>query len=239
MIKPFSILRQNWPRLLMLLVLVSTIVLFYQQGGAEFFTLSGIQQQQEQWQALQQQYYLKFLSLFFIIYVLITALSLPAASILTLLAGSLFGFWQGLLLVSFASTLGATLAFLMARFMLGERLKQRFSKQLPKMHQGFKEEGAFYLFALRLVPLFPFFMVNLVMGLLPIKVWTFYWVSQLGMLAGTAVYVYAGTELGNIQQLSDITSPGLISAFVLLGLFPLVSKKIMQLWRQKQALNHE
>lgn len=222
-----------WPRILLLFAFIGIVIGFYFQGGAELFTLSNIQNQQQQWQTLQQQHYLLFLTAFFAIYLLMTAFSLPAASLMTLIAGSLFGFWQGLLLVSFASSLGATLAFLMARFILGEGLKQRFSTQLPKFHQGFKEEGAFYLFALRLVPLFPFFMVNLVMGLLPIKTWTFYWVSQLGMLAGTAVYVYAGTELAKIRQLSDISSPSLISAFVLLGLLPIISKKFMQLWRAK------
>ncbi len=224
---------------LLFLFFSAVVVGFYQLGGTELFSLQGIEQQHRLWQSWQQQYALSFLIGFFILYLLITAFSLPAASLMTLIAGSLFGFWQGLLLVSFASSLGATLAFLMARFILGEKLKQRFSQQLPRFHQGFKEEGAFYLFALRLVPLFPFFMVNLLMGLLPIKTWTFYWVSQLGMLAGTCVYVYAGTELGKIRQLSDISSPGLIAAFVLLGLFPLISKKLMHYFRAKMEQAHD
>lgn len=222
------------PKLLkitLLLFMLAVIVAFYLGGGADFFDLSNLQEQQQNWNDLYKQYQLLFFVGFFILYVFMTAFSIPAASILTLFAGSIFGFSAGLLLVSFASSIGATLAFWMARFLLGDELKQRFSEQLPRFHQGFADEGNFYLFALRLVPVFPFFMVNLIMGLLPISSWRYYWVSQLGMLPGTAVYVYAGTELGKIRQLADIASPSLLLAFALLGILPLISKKAIALWR--------
>ena len=160
-------------------------------------------------------------------YVVVTALSLPGAAIMTLAAGALFGFWVALLLVSFASSMGATLAFLASRFLFHDTVQQRFGDRLKKLNEGVRKDGAFYLFTLRLVPAFPFFVINLVMGLTPIKVRTFYFVSQVGMLAGTAVYVLAGTQLGQIESASGLLSPELIGAFVLLGIFPWIAKGIM------------
>ncbi len=165
--------------------------------------------------------------IFFFGYVVITGLSLPGAAILTLAGGAVFGLLIGTLLVSFASTIGATLAFLASRFLLRETLQQKFSKRLQLINQGIERDGAFYLFTLRLVPAFPFFVVNLVMGLTPIKTITYFLVSQIGMLAGTIVYVNAGTQLAQISTLKDIFSPELILSFVLLGLFPLIAKKII------------
>lgn len=233
-----QLLRQRL-RLLIASGIIVLMAIFYGTGTDKLFTLEQLQQQQQHWQGLMQQHQLAIAAGFFSLYTLMTALSIPAASLLTLLAGSLFGFWPALLMVSFASSLGATLAFLMARFVIGETLQQRLAEQLPRLHKGFEEEGAFYLFALRLVPLFPFFVINLAMGLLPIRVWTFYWVSQLGMLAGTAVYVYAGTRLAQIRTTADIVSPEIISALILLAVFPLISKTLLQRWRQRQEARQQ
>lgn len=164
---------------------------------------------------------------FFGVYVAVAALSLPGATILTLVAGAIFGFSKGLLIVSFASSIGATLAFLSSRFLLRDWVQSKFGERLKPINDGVAKDGPFYLFALRLVPLFPFFVVNLVMGLTPIKTWPFYWVSQIGMLAGTAVFVNAGTQLAQISSLKGILSPAILGSFVLLGIFPIVAKKVL------------
>src|SRR3970282_118982 len=159
---------------------------------------------------------------YFAVYVVVTGLSLPGATVMTLIGGALFGLLWGIILVSFASSIGATLAFLASRFLLRDWVQGKFGDKLKPVNDGVAKEGAFYLFALRLVPAFPFFVINLVMGLTPIRAWTFYWVSQLGMLAGTIVYVYAGTQLAEFRL-----SAGLVAAFTVLGLFPLVAKKAL------------
>lgn len=164
---------------------------------------------------------------FFLTYVIVTAASLPGATVLTLAGGALFGLFTGLLLVSFASTIGATLAFLSARFLLQDWVQSRFGNRLATINQQLEKDGAFYLFTLRLIPLFPFFVINLTMGLTPIPAWTFLWVSQLGMLPGTIVYVNAGTQLAELESLSGILSPTFILSFALLGLFPILMKKAL------------
>ncbi|WP_090142778.1 FAD-dependent oxidoreductase [Limnohabitans sp. DM1] len=166
-------------------------------------------------------------AVYFGVYVLATALSIPGAVIITLGGGAVFGLWQGLLLVSFASTLGATLAFLASRFVLREWVEARFGQRLADINAGVDKEGAFYLFTLRLIPVVPFFLINLLMGLTRMKTWTYYWVSQLGMLAGTAVYVNAGTQLAQLESLQGILSPALLGSFVLLGIFPLIARRIV------------
>lgn len=166
---------------------------------------------------------------FLAIYIGMAALSLPGATIMTLAAGAVFGLPVGLVLVSFASTIGATLACMLARYLFRDAVQNRFGKYLGKINEGVEKDGAFYLFALRLVPAFPFFVVNLVMALTPIRLWTFYWVSQLGMLAGTAVYVNAGKEIGRLESLSGILSPTLLISFALLGVFPIIAKKVLNL----------
>jgi uncharacterized membrane protein YdjX (TVP38/TMEM64 family) len=163
------------------------------------------------------------------IYIVVTGLSLPGATVLTLAGGALFGLLWGTLIVSFASSIGATLAFLAARFLFRDAVKSRFGDRLAAIDAGLAKDGPYYLFTLRLVPLFPFFVINLAMGLTGIKTSTFYWVSQLGMLAGTLVYVNAGTQLARIDSLSGILSPPLVGAFVLLGLFPLAAKKLVEI----------
>jgi uncharacterized membrane protein YdjX (TVP38/TMEM64 family) len=172
---------------------------------------------------------------YFLIYVLVTALSLPGATVMTLAGGALFGLGVGTLVVSFASSIGATLAFLVARFLLRDWVQQRFGDKLATVNAGMAKDGPFYLFTLRLVPLFPFFVINLLMGLTPIKTRTFYWVSQLGMLAGTVVYVNAGTQLAQLESLSGILSPGLLASFTLLGLFPLLAKKSVALLQARRV----
>ena len=172
---------------------------------------------------------------YFAVYVAVTALSFPGATIMTLAGGAIFGLGWGLLLVSFASSLGATLAFLTARFVLRDTLQTRFSQRLDEINRGIDKDGAFYLFTLRLVPLVPFFVINLVMGLTRMKALTFYAVSQLGMLAGTAVFVNAGTQLAKIDSLRGILSPALIGSFVLLGVFPLIARKVVEGIKKRQV----
>ncbi|NIB41579.1 FAD-dependent oxidoreductase [Pseudomaricurvus alkylphenolicus] len=165
--------------------------------------------------------------IFFVVYVVITGLSLPGAAVMTIAAGAIFGLTTGLVLVSFASSIGATLAFLVSRYLLHDAINSRFSKQLESVNEGVRKVGAFYLFTLRLVPLFPFFVINLVMALTPIRTFTFYWVSQIGMLAGTAVFVNAGTQLAKLESAGGILSPTMILSLSLLGIFPLLAKSII------------
>lgn len=174
--------------------------------------------------------------IFFGIYVLVTGLSLPGAAIMTLAGGALFGFWYALLLVSFASSIGATLAFLVSRVLLRDWVQGKFSRQLRAVNAGFEKDGPFYLFSLRLVPVFPFFVINLLMGLLPIGAGRFYWVSQLGMLPATAVYVNAGTQLGQLDGLGGIISAPLLGSFVLLALFPFIARGLLSRLRARRAL---
>lgn len=175
----------------------------------------------------------------FLIYVLVTGLSLPGAAVLTLASGWFFGLWQGTLLVSFASTTGATLAFLFSRYLFRDTIQRRFGDRLEKFNAALEKEGPFYLFTLRLIPVVPFFVINLVMGLTPIRTWSFWWVSQVGMLAGTVVYVYAGASVPSLEEMAErgmsgVLSPQVIIAFVILGLFPITVKKIMARVRSRR-----
>ena len=171
----------------------------------------------------------------FVIYVTFTALSLPGAAVMTLAIGWYFGFIRGVVLVSFASTIGATLAFLLSRYLLRDSIQAKFGDKLVSFNESLERDGAFYLFNLRLIPVVPFFVINVVMGLTPIKVWTYYWVSQVGMLAGTCVFVYAGSTV-SLQELSEkgYSNPQMLVAFTLLGVFPLIVKGIMSKVRGKQ-----
>lgn len=166
-------------------------------------------------------------TLYFSLYLIVAALALPAAAILTLAGGAIFGFWHGLILVSFASTIGATIAFLLTRYLFHDSVQRKFGPRLEVINSGIEKEGAFYVFGLRLVPLFPFVVVNSVLGLTPLKTLTFYWASQVGMLAGTAVYVYAGTQLATINSTADILSTKLLLSFALLGVFPIIAKHFL------------
>ena len=212
---------------LVLIALGVLIALFFAFDLGRFFSLAFIKEQQGSFTALYNERPSTVIAAFFAIYVAVTALSLPGAAIMTLVGGAIFGLGVGTLIVSFAASIGATLAFLAARFVLGETVQNKFGNRMAEINKGVEKEGAFYLFTLRLVPLVPFFVINLVMGLTKMKTWTFYWVSQVGMLLGTAVYVNAGTQLAKIDSLKGILSPGLIGSFVLLGIFPLIAKKIV------------
>ncbi|MEQ3724935.1 FAD-dependent oxidoreductase [Alcanivorax sp.] len=217
----------NIKKALLLVILAALIASYFIFDLGQYFSLDYIKEQQSAFDALYQDNPALILGGFFTLYVIVTALSLPGAAIMTLAAGALFGFWIALAMVSFASSAGATLAFLASRFLFHDAVQNRFGERLKKLNEGVKKEGAFYLFTLRLVPVVPFFIINLVMGLTPIKGRTFYWVSQVGMLAGTAVYVNAGTQLGQIDSLGGLLSPQLLGAFVLLGIFPWIAKAIM------------
>ncbi len=211
-------------RILLLAIIAVAIGAFFQLGLADALTLEALKARQAEFEALRAANPWRMAGLFFLAYVAVTALSIPGAAILTLAAGALFGLATGTLLVSFASSIGATLAFLTARFIARAPVEARFGQRLQAIDAGMQRDGAFYLFTLRLVPVFPFFLVNLLMGLTAIRTSTFYWVSQLGMLAGTIVYVNAGTQLAGIDALSDIVSPGLLLSFVLLGVFPWIAR---------------
>lgn len=211
-----------------LLAIIAAVVgaFFYFDLGA-YLTLEGFKSRQEALSAAVDGNPVRAALIFFAVYVAVAATSFPGAAILTLVGGAIFGFWTGLLLVSFASSVGATLAFLSARFLLRDFVQGKFGDRLKPINEGVDKDGAFYLFALRLVPLFPFFVVNLLMGLTTIRTWPFYWVSQLGMLAGTAVYVNAGTQLAQLDSLKGILSPAILGSFVLLGIFPILAKKVL------------
>lgn len=173
-------------------------------------------------------------ALAFALYVAVTGLSLPGAGVMSLAYGWFFGFWRALILVNFAATTGATIAFLLSRYLLRDAVQRRFGQRLERFNQAFAKEGAFYLFALRLTPAAPFFVINLVMALTPIRTWTFWWVSQLGMLPGGAVFAYAGSSVPELQALADkgvgaILTPQLAVAFIILGLLPLALRKLLRL----------
>jgi len=209
-----------------LLIVAILVVLFFAFQLQELLTLSALKEKQAEFGAFYADHAFSTIALYFLIYVTVAALSLPGAAVMTLAGGALFGFFTGFIVVSFASTIGATLAFLVSRFILRDMVQNKFGDRLEAINEGIEKDGAFYLFTLRLVPIFPFFVINLVMGLTPIRTLTFYWVSQLGMLAGTMVYVNAGTQLARIEALSGILSPALLFSFVLLGIFPLAARKI-------------
>ncbi len=221
---------------LVLIVLAALVASFFIFDLGSLFTLENLKAQQSSLEAWRAENPWQSALVFFAVYVLVTALSLPGAAIMTLAVGAIFGLVVGTLLVSFASTLGATLAFLIARFLLRDTVQERFGDKLGAINQGIEKDGAFYLFGLRLVPLFPFFIINLAMGLTNIRTFTYAWVSQLGMLLGTIVYVNAGTQLGKLESLSGILSPGLLFSFVLLGVFPLIAKKILDGIKARKVL---
>ncbi len=214
-------------KLSVLAAVVALVVLYFALDLGRFFSLDALKAQQAALDAYRQSHPWLTAGIYFVIYVAVTALSLPGAAIMTLAGGAVFGLLWGTVIVSFASSLGATLAFLASRSLLRDWVQARFGDRLRAINAGVEKEGGFYLFTLRLVPVFPFFMINLLMGLTSMRAGTFYWVSQLGMLAGTLVYVNAGTQLAGISSLSGILSPGLIASFALLGIFPLIAKKIV------------
>jgi pyruvate/2-oxoglutarate dehydrogenase complex dihydrolipoamide dehydrogenase (E3) component/uncharacterized membrane protein YdjX (TVP38/TMEM64 family) len=222
-------------KILILLAIIAAIAAFFIFDLGRFLSLDYLKQSQRGFADLYQSNPLLVIGVFFAVYVAVTALSLPGAAIMTLAGGAIFGLLVGTIIVSFASSIGATLAFLASRLVLGESVQKKFGARLAEINKGVDKEGAFYLFTLRLVPLVPFFVINLLMGLTKMRAWTFYWVSQLGMLLGTVVYVNAGTQLAGITSLKGILSPGLIGSFVLLGIFPLIAKKIIDTLKARKV----
>jgi pyruvate/2-oxoglutarate dehydrogenase complex dihydrolipoamide dehydrogenase (E3) component/uncharacterized membrane protein YdjX (TVP38/TMEM64 family) len=212
---------------LVVAMLAAFVAAFFILDLGQYLSLDYFKARQSDVMAYYAEHRLATIVGFFILYVAVTGLSLPGAAVMTLVAGAIFGLLWGVVIVSFASTIGATLAFLASRFVLRDFVQQKFGDRLIAINKGIEKDGALYLFTLRLVPAFPFFVINLVMGLTPIKTLTFFWVSQLGMFAGTIVYVNAGTQIAQVNSLSGLLSPGLIGAFVLLGIFPLIAKKIV------------
>lgn len=222
-------------RIAIVLAVLALIAVFKIFELDRYLSLSYIKASQESLAALYARHLVLVIGTYMIIYILVTALSLPGAAILTLAGGGLLGFVVGTIVVSFASTIGATMACIVSRFLLRDWVQNKFGDKLQTINRGIENEGAFYLFTMRLIPAFPFFVINLVMGLTKMHLVTFYWVSQVGMFAGTMAYVNAGKELAQIDSLSGILSPSLIISFVILGIFPITVKKLMQWYRGKKA----
>jgi uncharacterized membrane protein YdjX (TVP38/TMEM64 family) len=221
------------PKIILAIVVVALIGAFFAFDLQQYFSLQTLKEQKDGLNELYANNPVGIAAIYFVVYVAFTALALPAAAILTLAAGAIFGFWKGLILVSFASSIGATCAFLLTRFLFHDTVEKKFGHRLATVNKGIEAEGAFYVFGLRLVPLFPFFVINSVLALTKLKTLTFYWASQLGMLAGTAVYVNAGTQLAEIENTADILSPALILSFVLLGTFPIIAKYTLSFLRKR------
>lgn len=211
------------------------IAAFFGLGLHRQLTLVALKTSLDVWRQWAHQHPVTSAAGFFAAYVAVTGLGLPGAAVMTMAGGALFGFVEGLVLASFASTLGATLSCLSARYLLRHWVQQHLGPRLEPVNQGIQREGAFYLFTMRLIPVLPFFVINLIMGLTPMPARTFAWVSQLGMLPGTAVFLYAGTRLALVESLSDVLSPEILTAFALMGLFPLLARKLVSWLRVRRA----
>ena len=222
-------------RTAVLTVIGTLILLFVVFDLQQYLSLDFFRQQKFVLEAYHQENPLLTALGYFTLYVVVTGISLPGAAVLTLAGGAIFGLWHGLLLVSFASTLGATIAFLVSRLILRDWVQTRFGHNLKTFNEGVRKEGAFYLFTLRLVPIFPFFVINLVMGLTPLRTSLFFIVSQVGMLPGTLVFVNAGTQLALVDSMKGILSPELLLSFALLGVFPLLAKRLIGWARARRA----
>ncbi|MDW7771469.1 MAG: TVP38/TMEM64 family protein [Desulfobulbaceae bacterium] len=218
-------------------IILLLIILFKAAGLDQYLALSFLKQQQADLIQLYMENRVAVIAAYMLVYILVTSLSLPGAAVMSLAGGGIFGLAVGTVIVSFASTIGATLACLIARYLLRDWVQSRFGDKLKKINAGMEREGGFYLFSLRLVPIFPFFIINLAMGLTSIRMVTFYWVSQIGMLPATIVYVNAGKELAGIESPAGILSPDLIFSFVLIGLLPLISKKLLDLYKKRRMSN--
>jgi pyruvate/2-oxoglutarate dehydrogenase complex dihydrolipoamide dehydrogenase (E3) component/uncharacterized membrane protein YdjX (TVP38/TMEM64 family) len=225
----------NLRKLIIAVLLLAGIAAFFALDLGRYFSLAFLKESQASFTALFNQRPVMVALVFFAVYVAVTALSLPGAAIMTLAGGASFGLVWGTVVVSFASTVGATLAMLVARYLLRDAIQARFGPRLDEVNKGIEKEGAFYLFSLRLIPVVPFFALNLLMGLTRIKTWTYFWVSQLGMFAGTVAYVNAGTQIAKIDSLQSILSPGLIGSFVLLGLLPLAVNKVLGFFKRRKV----
>ena len=217
--------------LIAIAVLIAAVKVF---NLDQYLTLSYLKESLDKFKTLYENHRLMVIAGYFILYVLTTSLSLPGASPLGIVGGALFGFWIATLVVSFASTIGATLACSVSRFLLRDWIQRKFNDKIAKVNEGIEKEGAFYLFTLRLIPLFPFWMINLVMGVTKMSLFKFYWVSQIGMLPGTMVFVNAGKELAKIESVKGIFSPSLIISFALIGIFPIAVKKLVAFYKKRK-----
>ncbi len=222
-------------KIVVLMVIALAVALFFIFDLQRFLTLESIKAHQHDFEGFYQDHSTATIAAYMVIYILVTAMSLPGAAVMSLAGGALFGLVTGTIMVSFASTIGATLAFLLSRFLFRESIQKKFGDKLENINQGIQKDGNFYLFTLRLVPVFPFFMINVVMGLTPIKTLSFYWVSQIGMLPGTIVYLNAGTQLGKLESAAGILSPAIIFSFALLGIFPLVARKAVDYLKARKV----
>lgn len=221
-------------KLVLVLSLLVLVFLFVFFDLGRFLTLDYIKASQVRFQELYQSNRFSVISVYMLVYILVTALSLPGAAVMTLAGGGFFGLVSGTIVVSVASTIGATCACLVSRFILRDWVQAKFGDKLSAINRGIEKEGSFYLFSLRLIPIFPFFVINLLMGLTTMPIRTYFWVSQLGMLPATVVYVNAGKEIAQIESLAGIVSPSLLASFALLGLFPVTVKKIMSFYRRRR-----
>jgi uncharacterized membrane protein YdjX (TVP38/TMEM64 family) len=226
----------NLRKLLVAALLAAVIAAFFVLDAGQYLRLEYFRSQQAAIDAVLHAHPLQTAAAYFVLYVVATSVSLPVAAVMTLAGGAIFGLAWGTLIVSFASSIGATLAFLASRFLFRDAVRARFGDRLRAVNAGVEREGAFYLFALRLVPAFPFFVINLVMALTPLRTWTFYWVSQLGMFTSTVVFVNAGTQIAQIDASAGILSPSLVASFVLLGLLPLAARRMVGAARARKAL---
>jgi uncharacterized membrane protein YdjX (TVP38/TMEM64 family) len=220
--------------LIIIALLVVAVKIFHLD---HYLTLSYLKGSLDELKALYGNHRLALLAGYFAVYILTTSLSIPGAAPLSIAGGAIFGFWATTIVVSFASAIGATLACFFSRFLLRDWIQNKFGDKIAKVNKGIEKEGAFYLFTLRLIPVLPFWMINLVMGLTNMPLFKFYWVSQIGMLPGTMVFVNAGKELAKIESVKDILSPGLIISFALIGIFPILVKKLISLYRSKMKKN--
>jgi uncharacterized membrane protein YdjX (TVP38/TMEM64 family) len=227
----------NTKKLLIIIAVIGIIAAYFFFDLGQYINLSYLKGSQERFRILYGEHTAAVIAAYMVVYILFVTLSLPGAAVMTLAGGALFGVIAGTLIVSFASTIGATLACFISRYLLRDWVRTRFGDRFLKIDKGIEEEGPFYLFSLRLVPIFPFFIINLLMGLTPMRLGTFYWVSQIGMFPATLVYVNAGRELSKIESLSGILSPGVMLSFVLLGLLPIAARKILGWYKLKKGLN--
>jgi len=231
--------KQYAVKIILISIIGVTITLFFALDLQRYLTLEFLKSSGSEFSTYYEEHPVLVIGIYMLIYIVMAAFSFPGATIMTLAAGAMFGLLVGTIVVSFASTIGATCAMLIARTLLRDYVQTKFKEQIRVINEGIKKDGGYYLFTLRLVPAVPFFVINLGMGLTPISAFTFYWVSQVGMLAGTIVYVNAGSELGKLQSLSGILSPTLIISFVLLGVFPLIVKKLVNAVEQRRQTQPE
>lgn len=227
-------MKKNSVKILLVALLGVAIFLILKFDVLQYFELESIKLQKQGFDSFYQENPILTIAIYFGIYIIITTFSIPGATVMTLLGGALFGFVAGTILVSFASTIGATLAFLATRFIIGNSVQEKYGPRIEAINDGIRKEGAFYLFALRLVPVFPFFLINILLGLTPIKTTVYFVTSQIAMLPSTMAYVYAGTQLSKVESLSDILNPQLILAFTILGLLPLIAKKIVNFLKTRK-----